>query len=408
MLWKKIINSEKRVLTPPDAYFCQLACTKLIFSCSLTFLLGIFFKYSPKRSRRLETAVDHVNINRQENDKITKTKFKVFCETRWTEKHTTLESFTVMYEAIVSCLEAISSNEGHRWDRKAIIDANGLLTKITDSTFIVSFQTVHNFFGYVKGLSSKLQGPSLDIVEGYKMIDSVKAVIESTREDETEFDALYEKANAMADIGNISMPRRYARQTQRNNIPASSDKEYFKRAIFLPFLDAMIKQLNIRFGKHAISVVRALSLIPRHIDQTQDDTVNEIFNYYKDDLPSPESFRQELCIWKALWNNKPDKPDNITSTITDPRACSTMFPNITKILNLLLLTSVTSSSTERANSSLKLIKNVMRSTMGEDRLNALLLLYVHKDIKLDYDKIIDDYARQNPRKMVLMNPVGDI
>ena len=36
-----------------------------------------------------------------------------------------------MYEAIVSCLEAISSNEGHHWYRKAIIDANGLLTKIT-------------------------------------------------------------------------------------------------------------------------------------------------------------------------------------------------------------------------------------------------------------------------------------
>ena len=82
-----------------------------------------------------------------------------------------------------------------------------------------------------------------------------------------------------------------------------------------------------------------------------------------------------------------------------------MFPTITKILNLLLLTSVLkSSSTEWANSSLKLV----RSTMGEDRLNALLLLYVHRDIKLDYDKIIDDDARRNPRKIVLMNPVGDI
>jgi hypothetical protein len=89
----------------------------------------------------------------------------------------------------------------------------------------------------------------------------------------------------------------------------------------------MIQQLNIRFGKQAISVVRALSLIPRHIDQTQDDTVNEVFNYYKDDLPSPESFRQELRIWKAFWNNKPDKPDNITLTITDPRTCSTIVPN---------------------------------------------------------------------------------
>jgi predicted transcriptional regulator len=46
------------------------------------------------------------------------------------------------------------------------------------------------------------------MVEGYKMIDSVKAVIESTGEDETEFDALYEKANTMADIagiGNLSI-----------------------------------------------------------------------------------------------------------------------------------------------------------------------------------------------------------
>jgi hypothetical protein len=51
----------------------------------------------------------------------------------------------------------------------------------------------------------------------------------------------------------------------------------------------MIQQLNIRFGEYAISVVRALPLIPRHIDQTQDDTVNEIFNYYKDDLPLDRS-----------------------------------------------------------------------------------------------------------------------
>ena len=86
----------------------------------------------------------------------------------------------------------------------------------------------------------------------------------------------------------------------------------------------------------------------------------------------------------------------------------TTFPNITKKFNLLLLPSVTSSSTERASSSLKLIKNVMKSTMGEDRLNALLLLYVYRYINLDYDKIIDDYSRRNPRKMVLMNPVGDI
>lgn len=54
-------------------------------------------------------------------------------------------------------------------------------------------------------------------------------------------------------------------------------------------------------------------------------------------------------------------------------------------------TTVTSSSVEKANSSLKFIKNPMRSTMREDRLNSLLLLYVHKDIAVDYNAVLDTF-----------------
>ena len=43
--------------------------------------------------------------------------------------------------------------------------------------------------------------------------------------------------------------------------------------------------------------------------------------------------------------------------------------------------------------------------MGQDRLNALLLLYVHKDIVLDYEAVIDLYASRYPRRMVLVNPL---
>ena len=69
-----------------------------------------------------------------------------------------------------------------------------------------------------------------------------------------------------------------------------------------------------------------------------------------------------------------DKPDSMEATLLDNK----MYPNITKILHLMLLTSVTSSSVERANSSLKYIKNPLRSTMGEDRFKALLLMYVQR------------------------------
>ena len=90
------------------------------------------------------------------------------------------------------------------------------------------------------------------------------------------------------------------------------------------------------------------------------------------------------------------------ATLLDDKTCPLMYPNITKILHLLLLTSVTSSSVERANSSLKYIKNPLRSTMGEDRFNALLLMYVHRDIQIVINKIVDKFARKHPGKMMFI------
>ena len=48
-----------------------------------------------------------------------------------------------------------------------------------------------------------------------------------------------------------------------------------------------------------------------------------------------------------------------------------------------MIAPVTSATVERSNSSLRLIKSGFRNSMREDHLNALLLLFIHKDIALD-------------------------
>jgi hypothetical protein len=52
-------------------------------------------------------------------------------------------------------------------------------------------------------------------------------------------------------------------------------------------------------------------------------------------------------------------------------------------------------------------ESAFRSTMGEDRVNALILLYVHKDIEIDISKVVEMYARQYPRRMLLYNPLSE-
>jgi len=66
---------------------------------------------------------------------------------------------------------------------------------------------------------------------------------------------------------------------------------------------------------------------------------------------------------------------------------------------------VTSETVERSNSSLRFVKSGFRSTRREDRLNALFLLFIHKDIALDCDASIDDYAKRNQRRMAFINPL---
>ena len=82
-----------------------------------------------------------------------------------------------------------------------------------------------------------------------------------------------------------------------------------------------------------------------------------------------------------------------------------LFPNVLQVLKLLLVTPVTTASVERANSALGFVKSDHRSTMSEGRLNALLRLYVHKDIQLDFEEVVTAYGHKHPRRMLLGRPL---
>lgn len=54
--------------------------------------IGMLFKYSPKNCRKWEQCIEE--YNRSATVKVEKSKFKLFCETRWVEKHNILEKFS--------------------------------------------------------------------------------------------------------------------------------------------------------------------------------------------------------------------------------------------------------------------------------------------------------------------------
>ncbi|CAI6376900.1 unnamed protein product [Macrosiphum euphorbiae] len=77
------------------------------------------------------------------------------------------------------------------------------------------------------------------------------------------------------------------------------------------------------------------------------------------------------------------------------------FPNVEIALRMYLVIMVTNCSSERTFSRLKIIKNRLRTTMNEDRLNFLSVMSIESDVldNLSFDDIIDDFAEKKSRKV---------
>ena len=84
---------------------------------------------------------------------------------------------------------------------------------------------------------------------------------------------------------------------------------------------------------------------------------------------------------------------------------SGIYPNFAIGLRVLLTTPVTVASAERSFSRLKIIKNVLRSTMGNYRLSALGIIYIESDTarSLDLDVLVNQFAKGKGRKRNLFN-----
>lgn len=115
--------------------------------------------------------------------------------------------------------------------------------------------------------------------------------------------SVYEKIKKMAKKANVkvSIPRTFGRQTLRNNTNARTPVAYFRRAIFLPFLDNLLEQINTRFNGLSEAALLGLLLIPANLQQLNESSQEKLIQHYSPDLPSPSSASRELELWKCFW-----------------------------------------------------------------------------------------------------------
>ena len=363
------------------------------------------FKFSAKKQGLLERLIPDGEL---------RTKLLDVCKTRWLQRLDGLERMQQMMEWVLEALEIIKDDMSLKPEQRG--DADGLFLKFQSFGFAVTLIIVRHIISYVDPLTTELQKVKLDVIGVYKAVDTCLAAIDSARNVDNideKHKTWYEEVKKFANKYGIpeSKPRFARKQIHRANYETDDISEYYKWQLTIPFLDRLSSNLCHRFSEEHRIHMNGAQIIPSHVLTTLSwrSHAKAFSEQYADDLPNVNRLDEELDLWEHYWKGEETArnhiPDDVTDTLTymHKSKIHLWYPNIHTILILIATVPSSSCSCERSISRLRLLKTYLRSTMKNERLNGLALLSIHYDMQIDYEKVLDIFARRFRHRLQLLD-----
>ena len=177
----------------------------------------------------------------------------------------------------------------------------------------------------------------------------------------------------------------------------------FRVTVFNVALDTLIREITSRF-ETTEKVNSMFSFIWNSTTDSNDTKAQELSKYYPRDLDA-EQFVEEI---RHLSNVRETLFGKVTSlellNKIFEKGLQNLFPQSCVALRIFVSIPVSVSQGERSFSKLALVKNCLRSTMGQERLSALATLSLERDLArgLNYDSIINSFASRKARRINIM------
>lgn len=111
-------------------------------------------------------------------------------------------------------------------------------------------------------------------------------------------------------------------------------EEFFRLQMFLPYLDRLAEELEMRFSKQKDKVFRIQKLIPKYLGQIGE--LRPVFEFYRPLLESDvKDFEAEFTLWEMKWKTAGSVPKGALETLN---CCNPdLFPTIHMLLKVLCL-----------------------------------------------------------------------
>uniref|UniRef100_A0A673B287 TTF-type domain-containing protein n=1 Tax=Sphaeramia orbicularis TaxID=375764 RepID=A0A673B287_9TELE len=272
---------------------------------------------------------------------------KRLCPTRWSSRHDALFALRHRYGDIMKGLVKISLTSDKKEERD---EASALKNSISKFSFIFLVNMQTKTLECINAASQLLQAKDVDILKASTLLQNAISVLMEYRE---QFDEAKSATLALAIKwgSQTQFEATRARKVKRHFDELSEDRRFtdaernFRVNVFNACLDIIIQQLSQRFV----------------------------------------SLNGTAALFEAI------HPNTLALTTTFSEVCTALL--------LFLTLPVTVATSERSFSKLKLIKNHLRSTMGQERLSGLAILSIENERagKMYIRCVVDEFAERKAR-----------
>ena len=374
-----------------------------------------FFSNSHKRSDILEKVQKEHKIENIHRPQRVST-------TRWWSHQKSLENvFFANSEKLFDCfIDTLRRCQSKQESLETVTDADALENKFCSFEVIMTAFIFKRIFGITDPASNYLQSEKIDLLTAIRLVETAEEELRILR---GQFAVILSEAKSYCKKHNVEeqdFPPKRSRKRKRmidelchDEVEENQTSKY-RRETFIVAIDTALTAIRTRFSSHKAILRDFAWLDPERFQEVIDSYVlpedafeNAGKNYGLDVTALRDEYSSFIRVYRKIKGEKPLNNQIIERNKDLAREnfitalkfikmyeIQSAYPELHTLYRILVTLPIGSTKCERTFSKLKMIKNCLRSTMGQDRLRSLILLNVECDLlqNINEDAIINDFA----------------
>ena len=333
---------------------------------------------------------------------------KPLSDTRWEARHDALHALRKGYQAVLQVLKAMCDDNDEKYQTKET--ARGFVSSMEKLETGILLEVWSCIMERFHQTSQAVQDSKITLNRATNFLQGLHDFIQFLR---PQFQKFERRGQILSGCHHYTeeISRKKRRKVRLDSEDESEDTSLdpssrFEVDSYFPIIDQILSSMKIRIEAYdrlqrKFSFLMELNTMS---DRKIEASAKMLLQYYADDLE--ESLPEEMIHFSTLIKqhhfNSECKEIQMFRFINENEFMHA-FPDVCVVFRLYLCLMISNCMGERSFSVLKKVKNQLRSSMGQKRLNSLALLCIENELleKIDTDDIIKSFALSKSRKCVI-------